>query len=287
MNYLFKSLRPINLLMIFFTQIIAVYFLGFKNSIVNIFDNLHLSIYISTVLTAAAAYIFNDITDRKCDEINNPEKNFLSQIFYKKLFIVTYFILSLFALIVALVTSVKLSIWVLFLQILLILYNLLLKKLPILGNILVSLITAFSIYIFNIFDPNIKVNLVIIFSIYAFGINLIREIIKDAEDIEGDSISGRYTFPVIAGYKATRILLLFLIFFYVLIVTTCVRLMVEKYFSYPLNLVFITYNVVCIGFPIFHLSMKTQYAVDKNDFEYLGKIAKYVMVTGILSMMFF
>lgn len=287
MIYLFRSLRPLNLLIILLTQIIAVYFLGFKNSIENIFDNLHLSIYLSTIFTAAAAYIFNDIADRKCDEINNPEKNFLSQISFRKLFIVTYFILSLIALFVALLSSIKLGIWVFILQILLLFYNLFLKKLPILGNIIVSLITAFSIYIFNIFDPNIKVNLIVIFSIYAFGINLIREIIKDAEDKEGDSIAGRYTFPVIAGYKATRILLLILLFFYVLIVTTCVRLMVEKYFSYPLNFVFITYNVVCIGFPIFHLSMKTQYAFDKDDFEYMGKVAKYIMLTGILSMMFF
>lgn len=287
MIYLFKLFRPINLLLILFTQICAVYFLGFGNDINDLFDYLHLSIYFSTLFTATAGYLFNNIKDIKTDEINHSTSKINLMKNNKTLFLLTYIFLSIVALLIAFVYSLKLGVIVLILHFLLFLYNILLKKIPLIGNILISAITAFSIFIFVIFDANIKINLVIIFTIYAFGISLIREIIKDAEDIEGDTHTGRYTFPVLAGIKATRILLLILIFFYVLVITTCVRIMTEKYFSFPLSSVFIIYNIICIGIPIFYLSLKTQYATHKSDFEYMSRIAKYIMFTGVLSMLFF
>lgn len=287
MDYIVKSIRPLNILMILFAQISTVYFLGFRNELKNVFDFLHISIYLSTLFTAAGAYILNDLTDIRSDSVNKKIENQLIQKPIKNLYLVSYLFLSLFSLIWAFMASLKLGVIVFFLQLLLLLYNLFIKKLPLVGNILISFITAFSIFIFNIFDPNIKVNLVIVFSVYAFGISLIREIIKDAEDAEGDSVAGRYTFPVLTGIKVTRILILVLVFVYTLVIITCVRMMVEKYFSYPLSIVFIIYNVLCIGIPLSYLTTKTQYASEKSDFEYLSKIAKYIMFTGILSMLFF
>ncbi|NUM32472.1 MAG: UbiA family prenyltransferase [Bacteroidetes bacterium] len=287
MNKIFISVRPLNILMIFFSQFATVYFLGFKNELNNVFDFLHVSIYLSTIFSAAGAYILNDLTDIKSDTVNKTYKKNIIEKRTKNIFFIAYLFFTFFALAISFIASLKLGIVVFILIILLMFYNIFLKKLPLVGNILISLITAFSIFIFNLFDSNIKVDLVLIFSIYAFGINFIREIIKDAEDIEGDNIAGRFTFPILAGIKATRILLLILIFVYVLIITIYVRIMVEKYFSYPLSSVFIIYNVLCIGIPLFHLSVKAQYAWEKSDFVYMSKIAKYVMFTGILSMLFF
>ena len=183
------------------------------------------------------------------------------------------------------------SIWfvkvIIFILLVLFFYNFSLKRIPILGNLIIALLGAFSILILLAFDSNLKQELIIIFSINAFAIHLIREIIKDAEDIKGDEMVGYRTFPIVAGIKATRMLLIILTFVYILVFTTCVRLMMVHYFTPPFSYIFLIYNTVCIGLPLFHLLSKLQSFNGQMDFNYLSKIALYIMITGTCMMMFF
>lgn len=286
MNIL-KAARPLNLLILVVAQILCSYFLGFGNSLTDIFDKPHISIYVTTMLCSVFGYLFNDYMDGKADSINRPGSSYLVLPGHRNLALFIAILSAIVAIILGFLMSYRLGVLITLIVSLLFFYSSLLKRLPLLGNIIVALLGAFSIYILLAFDENLNRELILIFSINAFGIHLIREIIKDAEDIEGDAFAGYKTFPVIAGIKATRLLLIGVSFLYILVFTTCVRLMMMRYFSAPLSYVFLTYNVICIGIPLFHLLSRIQLAADKLDFEYMSKVALYIMVTGLLSLMFF
>ena len=284
---IFKATRPLNLMIILAVQIMAAYFLGFGNSVYEVFDKVHFSIYLSTLLCAIFGYLFNDFMDQKADSINKPSLNYLSISSIRSTALIVSLSSAIAAILTGFILSFKLGVFNTLAISLLFLYNIFLKRLPLIGNLIIAALGAFPVFILLFFDNNLNKDLILIFSINAFFIHLIREIIKDTQDIDGDEAAGYSTFPLMAGIKATRILLLFLMFTYILIFTTCARLMMVRYFSEPLNYIFLTYNVICIGVPLFHLLSKLQLATEKNEFRYLNKVALYIIVTGSLSMLFF
>ena len=75
-----KAARPLNLLIILVAQILTSYFLGFKNSWPIVFDLMHSSIYLTSILAAAFGYVFNDYMDVKADGINRPTAHYLANL---------------------------------------------------------------------------------------------------------------------------------------------------------------------------------------------------------------
>jgi len=282
-----KASRPLNLIILFLTQFFTVYFLGFGNSLAVAFDKLHLAIYVTTTLCSIFGYLFNDYVDINTDSINRPYSNYFSNPKLRNVGLLVAMISAILAVVYGFFITYKLGVIISIIVCALFIYSLIFKKLPLIGNLLIAILGAFSLIIFILFDPNLNHDLILIFSINAFAIHFIREIIKDAEDIEGDTYARYKTFPILAGIKATKILLIIIVFLFIMEFSTCVRLMMMRYFTNPLNYVFLIYNVVCIGFPLFYLLTKIQLAIDKNDFKYLNKVALYIMVTGSLSMLFF
>jgi len=95
---------------------------------------------------------------------------------------------------------------VLFSIVLLFLYSKYLKRIPLLGNVTVAFLTGL-VFIFGgvvVSNPGAA----IVPAVFAFLINLIRELVKDMEDIEGDKIAGVITFPIKYSLKKTSILIL-------------------------------------------------------------------------------
>lgn len=117
---------------------------------------------------------------------------------------------------------------------------------------------------------------------FAFIITLIREAIKDMEDIEGDERYGCRTMPVVWGIPATKV--------YVavwLIVLLAVLVAIQVYivrFQWWLPII---YSVILVIFPLAYLFYKLFKASTRQDFHYLSNIIKGVMLAGILSMGFF
>lgn len=282
-----KATRPFNLLLLFLTQILTSYFLGFGNTLADVFDKIHIALYITTILSCAFGYLYNDFMDYKADALNRPDSNFSANPERRKSLLIFSIFCALVSIVYGFATVYRLGVFIALVISLLFFYNVLLKRLPIIGNLLVAVLGAFSILILVAFDANINQELVLIFSINAFGMHFLREMIKDTEDMEGDEVAGYKTFPLLAGLKTTRIFLIVSLFLYIMVFTTCVRLMMMRYFSAPLSYTFLAYNVLCIGLPLFHLLSKLQLATDKNDFNYMSKVALYIMVTGTLSMLFF
>jgi 4-hydroxybenzoate polyprenyltransferase len=156
------------------------------------------------VLTAAAGYIINDYHDINIDLINKPNKVVIGKIISRRWAMLLHFIFNGFAIISGFYLSVYIGLLVAACIVLLWLYSVHFKKQFLSGNLLVGTLSAFVIAILPLFNQLISSYLVWVYALFAFGINFIREIIKDAEDVRGDSKFNCKTLPIVFGVRKTK-----------------------------------------------------------------------------------
>lgn len=188
-----KILRPINLAITFFSVVIAAV-------ISSSFANLDVYVYIMALLVTfsfAAGNVINDVIDFEIDKINRPERvlpqGLISISFAKGMYV--FFVLC--SLILAVIISVEVLAILIGLNLLLLLYSTNFKKVILLSNFVVAFATAFPLVLGGIVVDNFMGGLIP--AGFAFFTNFIREIIKDIEDIKGDSSEGVQTFPQKVG----------------------------------------------------------------------------------------
>jgi len=195
---LFKIIRPLNCLITFFTIIVGGLICSNDN---DVSAKLILAGIIGFIVTAAGNSI-NDFYDIDVDRINRPDRPLPNGVLTQKNVLVFFAVL----IIVALTLNLLLNIYafgISFISIvLLILYSYKLKRMPLVGNMIVSLLTALAFIFGGVVVGN--VTLAIIPAVFAFLINLIREVIKDMEDADGDRSLGIRTFPIRFGNKASK-----------------------------------------------------------------------------------
>jgi 4-hydroxybenzoate polyprenyltransferase len=177
----------------------------------------------TTVLIAAGGYLINDIIDFKMDLINKPEKVIIGKKLSKKAGKNIYWLLNFIGAFIAIYLASHVQYLLLFLIypaaiLILYFYSAYFKKVPLWGNIIVSLFCAgvAGIILFAeresynhlfISQPELANKITYLFSgyiLFAFFSTLLREIIKDMEDIEGDKKLGLNTFPIVFGIKRTK-----------------------------------------------------------------------------------
>jgi len=173
---------------------------------------------LATVLIAAGGYVINDIFDQETDEVNKPENAIIGKYISESKAYTIYASLTITGVACGFVLANSVahpSFAVLFVVIatLLYFYASSLKQIAVVGNLVVAALLAFSVIIIGIFDiiPNTfdinRAQMALAFSIlfdyakFAFIINLVREIIKDIEDVNGDNSQGIRTLPIIIGTK--------------------------------------------------------------------------------------
>jgi 4-hydroxybenzoate polyprenyltransferase len=163
--------------------------------------------------------------------------------------------------------------------------------------VLISLLTAwvivilyFSKYPLEDLDKVATVNmqnvrffrLTILYAAFAFVISLIREVVKDMEDLEGDRKYGCRTMPIVWGLNATKVFVA--VWLIVLIASLILLQLYVIQMGWWVN---IGYSIVCILIPLFYVFNQLFKAKTAADFSHLSTVIKIVMLTGILSMVFF
>lgn len=197
-----KITRPINVVITFFVVVVAI--LISEKEQTKLITIVLASL--AAALTAAAGNIINDIYDIEADKISHPNRVLVLEALTKKEAWYEYLIFNFAsAFIAAFVSPILLAI-IFIAAGLLFIYSSHLKKLSLIENIVVALITALA-FIYGGFAAG-NPQAAIIPAIFAFLINLIREIVKDIQDIEGDSKLNFKTFPIRFGLNASQRLIL-------------------------------------------------------------------------------
>ncbi len=265
-----KITRPINVLITFIVVVAAI--------LISAQHQIELSkiilVSLSAALTAAAGNIVNDIYDIETDKVSHPNRVLAQGLLSKKeaVFLNNFF--NVIAIILASRISDFLIVIVLFTIILLYVYSAYLKKLPLVGNIVIAFLTGLA-FIYGGFAAD-NPNGAIVPAVFAFLINLIREIVKDIQDIEGDSNLSFKTFPILYGIEKSKIMIL--LFTILLIGFT--------FYPFITQLYKIEYFLIVLIFinPLLVLSLKILFDKKKeNRYEIVSNILKINMILGLIA----
>jgi 4-hydroxybenzoate polyprenyltransferase len=282
-----RLIRINNLLIITATQIFAYYFLTPNLGYTQLFQVNFLLLLGSTFLVAAAGYIINDYMDVRLDLINKPGKVIVGNTISRRWAMFLHLILNGFALLLALAINKQIAILVFICAFSLWLYSQFLKKTYLIGNILVALLTAFTLWIMHIFQQDMMVAGIWVYGIFAFATTLIREIIKDTEDLRGDQNFKCRTLPIVLGVRKTKdILMVLQISIIGLTMAFCTSFVALSYSSYKIYIMFLMYMLILVVIPMLVMAWFIKTADVKRDFSRLSALAKWIMMAGIVSMVF-
>jgi len=270
-----------------------------------------LLIVLSTVLIAAGGYVINDFFDKDIGYVINDffdkdidAANGIGKVHdfsgwtMKTLFSIIGIAIGLY-----LTYALKLrqfALTYLLTAALLYFYSASYKRLPLVGNFVVAFLTAVAVFLPAFADYELQYafrdiklpvinnkmyNLRLIIAItaayafFAFLISLVREIIKDMEDIEGDREFGCNTLPIVAGINNTKLIAIGLL---LLIVGLILFIQIKQ--AWWESLPVFGYTILFVQVPLLILSVKLFLSAEKKHFKVASMIAKVVMVGGILSL---
>ena len=278
-----RLVRLPNLLIILLAQfLIRIFVIGPKEKWAAIVtDPAFLLLCLATLMIAGAGYIINDYYDIKIDIVNNPKRVMIGKVFTRRVALFAHFIINIVAVGISFLLAIKMHDWKIFITVfisgfLMWYYSNSLKRLALWGNITISLLTGISIYYISFLSSN-NVKTVIIYAVFAFMISLIREIIKDMEDMKGDELYGCKTLPIVWGVKNTKN---FILGISIIFISIMGFLFVER-----LNNVLMLYFGLAL-FPVFvFLLIKLYKAETEKDYHNLSSLSKGIMLAGLASIL--
>lgn len=232
---------------------------------------------LSTILIAAAGYIINDYYDVKIDLINKPKRVVIGRVLKRRVAMILHTLLNFIGIGLGLFLSIEIALLNFVSALLLWAYSNQFKRMVLVGNLSVAFLTGLSIYIVAFhFDP--YNSYIIAYSLFAFFVTLIREIIKDLEDLKGDSTFGCRTLPVAYGLRTTKLVI------YLATVLLLISLSMLFYFFIDEYITIVSLSLIIpFGFLFYKLSK----ADTVKEFNYLSNYCKFVMLAGITSMILF
>lgn len=230
----------------------------------------------STVIVAAGGYIINDYYDVKIDLINKPGRVVIGKKVARRYALLFHSVLSITGTLIGFFLSWQIGVINFLSAFLLWWYSNDLKRQPFIGNGVVALLTGLAIFLVSVLYQT-HLPLVITYSVFAFAITLIREIVKDMEDLKGDNTFGCQTLPIIWGLRRTK----FLIYFLMLVLFGSVVYINEVFTKLPL-----LYFFVFLFLPLVFLFVRLLRADTKKDFYKLSQWCKIIMLLGVASMVF-
>lgn len=306
----FKLVRWPNLIMIAVMMCLVFYRLMFPLFVSGFSDMTppepaFFFLLVSMIFIVAGGYVINDFYDKEIDFVNKPEKVLVGKVFSLKETKFYYWILTITGLICGLISSIlitKIKFITLFAMLVLLTcllysYSSTYKRKLLIGNIIVSLSVAFSVFLPWLFEmlylshnvlilsaaKNIMLVLldfVLIYTVFAFLSTLIREIVKDLEDYQGDAGLHCRTVPVVWGVKTAKIIV------YVIIIVLFALIIYYQYILYMMHAIVTLVFMFIVDIMCVVLFMQVINAKEKTDYHHISTIIKIMMLIGILSMGF-
>ena len=249
----------------------------------------------SILLIVAAGYTINDYFDIKVDLENKDENVIVGRTIKRRIALVIHFILTSVGLILGFYITYKInqlviSIILIVCAYILWIYNLKLKRIFFLANLIVAGLSAIfvtSIAIIEILlNYNHKASIddittLTVIATFAFILSLMHEIIKDLRTMEGDKKYKIRTLPTVWGLLKTKEFLKWLS------IITAFIISVIAITKFKTNLTALSYAFIFLIGPLFLLNIWVYKAQDRIDYERISKLNKFIVFTGIMSLLFF
>jgi len=255
---------------------------------------------VSTTLIASAGYLLNDLVDMNVDSVNKPGRNVVGKKIRVHVVQILYWVFTILGVLLGVYLSYRIgkinySLVFLFAAGLLWFYSERYQCQPLIGNIVIAFLSALTIaivwlfYFFSLIqNPEVfaivqlqfsSLNIfILIFSGFAFVASLIREVVKDIEDLKGDDRFGCRTFPVVYGIKKTRWLVMLLVLLFLGLCAWC-----QIYFL-SIGFEWLFYYFFLIDIFILIILFELIKAKESKDYKRISGLAKVLIIVGVLSM---
>lgn len=276
-----KLIRFTNLLLMAFCQLIvqACLLLSHQSWVQILFHSRFLLLVFSTLCIAAAGYIINDYYDIKIDAINKPKRVVVGKLVNRRQAMLAHLFLSGLGVLIGFTLSVPVGLINLGAALLLWGYSAHLKRTFLIGNTIIALLSASMVLVVAVFD-RVDNKAVWAYAAFVFLISIVREIIKDMEDVKGDAAFDCRTLPIVAGIAGAKwFLYFFILAFAITLLSGIIYRVHEVYFT--------AYILLLVILPMGYLAYRIYKADRKRDFTRMSKLVKYIMLAGMLSMFLF
>jgi 4-hydroxybenzoate polyprenyltransferase len=254
------------------------------------------------VFIAAGGYVINDYFDVPIDQYNKPNKMIVTKHISEDHAFYLYLVLSALGIIAALIVAISIGRFTLifyqiFPVVVLWIYAQSFKKVFLVGNIMVAFLSGLVIIVPAMYEINLKeigirvenalfinglLRISIAYSLFAFLSTLIREIIKDIEDIEGDKRCGAQTIPIRLGLNPTKGIIAFLF----LILLGGISVFLPQLYKANEVVPFL-YILTLLIFPLLYMLVYLFLAKSKEHFSRLSFTLKVFMLSGMITMVYF
>lgn len=267
-----KFIRGVNLFMVALTQYLtAIFLVGKRETWTQVLlDNGFFLMVSATVMITAAGYLINDYYDVKIDFVNKPERVVVGKKLKRRWVLAGHTILNFSAIGLGFYISTPIGLTMFGAAFLLWLYSNHLKRLPLVGNASIAILTGLTLVLVAEYFQE-RAYIIACYAVFAAFITLIREIIKDVEDRKGDERFGCKTIPILFGVARTKI------FLYVIMLIFMIT-------------VFILLQEISLVLPLVLLLtlLILSYGIARADtvraFHQLSTYCKVIMLLGVLSM---
>jgi len=254
---------------------------------------------LATLCIAAAGNIINDIYDVQTDLINKPHKVFIDTFITKKNAFLLYFLFTFVGIGLGSYVGFTINRWwisLIFIAIAfsLYLYSSHLKGIPIFGNIIISILVASSLLILIAFDKahtvrgkhinlfkTVSLIAINIYAIFAFLINLMRELIKDNQDVNGDYNANMKTLSIVLGRNRVNKIVAVLAGLTIVFILYVISEYLQG------KTVTTIYALLTLLLPLLYFIVKIWQADTKHEYRMLSFLLKLIMLFGILSTVVF
>jgi len=301
----FRLIRLPNLIIVGLTQ-----WLIFQQLFLNNYQTLNISpklagflaplLFMSTIFITAGGYIINDLFDQGIDALNKPNKRIVGRKITSQIATWLYVLFSMLAFFLFFYICLKGKFIQYFfiypgILFLLVAYSYRLKKMPLVGNLLIAFLCAAVPGLVWLFEWDVFLELqrnaptlarrisgtMIWYMCFAFLGTLYREIVKDIEDQKGDARFGLRTIPVIYGESQARVLAFFtggLLFILLLIQFVYLN----NYFSQYL----LVFALLGVFIPLGISFQRLASAKNKRHYWIVSQIIKVILLNGVLLLFF-
>ncbi|MFN3639508.1 MAG: geranylgeranylglycerol-phosphate geranylgeranyltransferase [Flavobacterium sp.] len=272
---LFSVVRGYNIPIIALAQYLAAIFIlaPEKRALEVLFDFNLFILVLASSLTIASGYIINNFYDSKKDLINKPNKSMLDRLVSQKTKLQVYFGINFFVFLIAFLVSWRavlffsayiFSIWF---------YSHKVKKIVFLGNIMAALLAVLPFFGILLYFKNFY-QVIFAHATFLFLVILIREMVKDLENLTGDMAQNYSTIPVLFGESMSKKIITVL----TLATGIPVYILIDIFDVGYMDIFFYFSFMVLILFLIKLWNSKT-----KSNYVLLHNLLKFIIVAGVFS----
>ena len=272
---LFSVVRGYNIPIIVLAQYLsAIFILAPEKRALSILLDFNLFIIVfASSLTIASGYIINNFYDSKKDLINRPNKSMLDRLVSQKTKLQVYFSLNFIVAILAIIVSWRAFLYFSTYIFLIWYYSHRIKKHPFIGNLTSAFLSVLPFFAIFLYYKNFY-EVIFGHAVFLFLLLLIREMIKDLENIKGDLANDYKTIPIIYGEVVSKKIITFLTISTIIPVYVLIEIFDVGYMD--------IYFYSCLTILIFFLQYLWK-SNTKQQFILLHNILKFLIVAGVFS----